>query len=44
MVEPYCIQSSIDLLRYFMRRVLWMVLSSLGVYRRLVFPLSMLRF
>ena len=44
MVEPYCIQSSIDLLRSFMRRVPWVVLSSLGVYRHPVFSLSMLRF
>ena len=43
MVEPYCSQSSIDLLRSFIRRVPWVVLTSLGVYRRPVFPLSMLR-
>ena len=40
MVEPYYIQSSIDLLRSFMRRKPWVVLTSLGVYRRPVFPLS----
>ena len=32
MVEPYCSQSSIDLLRSFIRRVPWVVLTSLGGY------------
>ena len=40
MVELYCIQSSTDLLWYFTRREPWVVLLSLGVCRRPVFPLE----